>query len=428
MNPIPLPPDKSPMPAALPQPLALRGTHATWLRALGDRLSAFPWRSSAQALRQRFREDRLGLTASSLTFTTTIALVPLITVALAVFTAFPMFAKFQGVLQTWLIESLIPDNIARQVLGYLTQFSGKASKLGIAGLAILLTTALTLIFTIDRTLNGIWRVPRPRPFAQRVLVYWAALTLGPVLLGLSLSATSYALSASRGIVGVLPGGLGLLLDVVQFLLMAWGMAAMYYYIPNTRVRWDHAWIGGLFVSAGFEIAKKLLAVYLSKLSTYALVYGAFATLPILLIWIYLAWVIVLLGAVLVASLPSLQSALPQRQPVPGLDLQLALEALRALNQARASAARGLSVAQLAGRSGVAAAHMATVLSTLRGLDWIGQLDEAQDALAPRQVLLANPDNTLLAPLLDALLLRREAGTEKLWHSSQLSVLTLQQAF
>ena len=428
MNPTPLPPDKSPMPATLPRPLALRGSHATWLRALGDRLSALPWRSSAQALRQRFREDRLGLTASSLTFTTTIALVPLITVALAVFTAFPMFAKFQDVLQKWLIESLIPDNIARQVLGYLTQFSGKASKLGIAGLAILLTTALTLIFTIDRTLNGIWRVPRPRPFAQRVLVYWAALTLGPVLLGLSLSATSYALSASRGIVGVLPGGLGLLLDVVQFLLMAWGMAAMYYYIPNTRVRWDHAWIGGLFVSAGFEIAKKLLAVYLSKLSTYALVYGAFATLPILLIWIYLAWVIVLLGAVLVASLPSLQSALPQRQPVPGLDLQLALEALRALNQARASAARGLSVAQLAGQSGVATAHMATVLSTLRGLDWIGQLDEAQDALAPRQVLLANPDNTLLAPLLDALLLRREAGTEKLWHSSQLSVLTLQQAF
>ena len=292
----------------------------------------------------------------------------------------------------------------------------------------MLTTALTLIFTIDRTLNGIWRVPRPRPFAQRVLVYWAALTLGPVLLGLSLSATSYALSASRGVVGVLPGGLGLLLDVVQFMLMAWGMAAMYYYIPNTRVRWDHAWIGGLFVSAGFEIAKKLLAVYLSKLSTYALVYGAFATLPILLVWIYLAWVIVLLGAVLVASLPGLQSALPQRQPVPGLDLQLALEALRALNQARASAARGLSVAQLAGRSGVAAAHMATMLSTLRGLDWIGQLDEAQDALAPRQVLLANPENTLLAPLLDALLLRREAGTEKLWRSSQLSVLTLQQAF
>ncbi|PKO60040.1 MAG: hypothetical protein CVU24_14015, partial [Betaproteobacteria bacterium HGW-Betaproteobacteria-18] len=89
-------------------------------------LSNFPWKNTAHTLRERFREDRLGLTASSLTFTTTIALVPFVTVVLAVFTAFPMFAKFQVVLQQWLIQSLIPDNIARQVLGYLTQFAGKA--------------------------------------------------------------------------------------------------------------------------------------------------------------------------------------------------------------------------------------------------------------------------------------------------------------
>ena len=93
-------------------------------------LLVFPWKNTALTLRERFREDRLGLTASSLTFTTTIALVPLITVALAVFSAFPMFAKFQDVLQKWLVDSLIPDNIARQVLGYLTQFAGKASRLG----------------------------------------------------------------------------------------------------------------------------------------------------------------------------------------------------------------------------------------------------------------------------------------------------------
>ena len=106
-------------------------------------LSHFPWKSTAHTLRERFREDRLGLSASSLTFTTTIALVPFIAVALAVFTAFPMFAKFQDVLQKWLIESLIPDSIARQVLGYLTQFAGKANKLGVLGVAVLLTTALT---------------------------------------------------------------------------------------------------------------------------------------------------------------------------------------------------------------------------------------------------------------------------------------------
>ena len=110
-------------------------------------LSEFPWKSTALTLRERFSEDRLGLTASSLTFTTIMALVPLVTVALAVFTAFPMFAQLQGGLQQWLVTSLIPDNIARQVLGYLTQFAGKASQLGGVGLALLLVTALALILT-----------------------------------------------------------------------------------------------------------------------------------------------------------------------------------------------------------------------------------------------------------------------------------------
>src|SRR5215218_5068358 len=138
-------------------------------------LARFPWRSTALTLRERFREDRLGLSASSLTFTTTIALVPFFTVALAVFTAFPIFSKVQSNLQAWLVQSLVPDAIARQVLGYLTQFAGKASRLGGVGLAALLFSALALVLTIDRTLNNIWRVRRPRPLGQRVLLYWAAI-------------------------------------------------------------------------------------------------------------------------------------------------------------------------------------------------------------------------------------------------------------
>jgi len=196
---------------------------ATRLQELLGNLSHFPWKTTALMLRERFREDRLGLTASSLTFTTTIALVPLITVALAVFTAFPMFGKLQQVLQQWLVESLVPDNIARQVLGYLTQFAGKASRLGSVSLAVLFITALSLIFTIDRTLNAIWRVRRPRPLGQRLLIYWAAITLGPLLLAGSLAITSYLLTASRGLVGVLPGGLRFLLDLLEFLLVAGGM-------------------------------------------------------------------------------------------------------------------------------------------------------------------------------------------------------------
>jgi membrane protein len=395
--------------------------------ALLQSVSHFPWKSALHTLRERFREDRLGLTASSLTFTTTIALVPLVTVALAVFTAFPMFAKFQDVLQKWLIESLIPDNIARQVLGYLTQFAGKASKLGFAGVAILLGTALALMFTIDRTLNAIWRVRKHRPLGQRVLVYWAAMTLGPLVLGMSLTVTSYAISASKGVVGVMPGGVQLLLDTIQFLLMAAGMAAIYHFVPNTQVKWSHAWMGGFFVSAGFEVAKKILAMYLAKVPTYSVVYGAFATLPILLIWIYVAWVIVLLGAVITAYLPSLLAGLERRERSHGMQFQLALEVLQWLDQERVAEKRGLTMTALSAHLRVDSLQLEPVLETLCALDWVGLLDEASDLDEARYVLLANPDTTPLAPLLHALLLPQVAATENLRKTSLWTTTTVREA-
>jgi len=377
------------------------------------------WLDAVHTLRERFREDRLGLTASSLTFTTTIALVPFMTVALAVFTAFPMFAKLQDVLQKWLIESLVPDNIARQVLGYLGQFAGKASKLGVAGLAVLLVTALALIFTIDRTLNTIWRVRAARPFGQRVLIYWSAITLGPVLLGASLSLTSYAISASRGLVGSLPGGVGFLLNSVQFFLVAGGMAAMFHYVPNTFVRWGHAWMGGLFVSSGMEVAKKLLAMYLAKVPTYSLVYGAFATVPILLVWIYMAWVIVLLGAALTAYVPSLIAGIPRKRSGQGWQFLLALEVLRALEVARTQAHKGLTTQQICGVLQLDAQRLAPVLEALVALDWVGMLNEAGvHDTAGRYVLLIDTGSTRLEPLLQRLLLPQTEISAKLWRNGK----------
>jgi membrane protein len=397
------------------------------LDALLQGLRRFPWRNTAHTLRERFREDHLGLSASSLTFTTIIALVPLVTVVLAVFTAFPMFAKFQLVLQKWLIESLIPDTIARQVLGYLTQFAGKASKLGGVGIVVLFVTAQALILTIDRTLNSIWRVRKPRPFGQRVLVYWAVMTLGPLLLALSLSLTSYALSASKGFVGSLPGGVQLLLDTLQFVLLAWGMAALYHYVPNTRVRWAHAWVGGFFVSVGFEVAKQLLVLYLGKIPTYSVLYGAFATVPILLIWIYIAWVIVLLGAVIAAYLPSLLGGVKRRTRAHGWQFLLALEVLQNLEPERAAARKGLTSPELAQRLKVDALQLEPVLAALSALDWIGQLQEELSQGEARYVLLADPDTTLLEPLLRSLLLEREPSTENLWKNGRWPLMHLREA-
>ncbi|MES2090898.1 MAG: YihY family inner membrane protein, partial [Pseudomonadota bacterium] len=140
-------------------------------------LQEWPWAQTFVTLRQRFREDRLGLTAGSLTFTTTIALVPLFTVMLALFSAFPVFARFRKALEQEFIQGFVPDAIAKPVLLSLTKFAMKASQLGGLGLIGLGVTAVALMLTIDHTLNAIWRVRSHRPIAQRVLVYWAALTL-----------------------------------------------------------------------------------------------------------------------------------------------------------------------------------------------------------------------------------------------------------
>ena len=388
----------------------------------------FPWRNTAETLRERFREDRLGVTASSLTFTTTISLVPLFTVALAIFSAFPMFARLQANLQRWLVDSLVPDNIARQVLTYLNQFAAKAGEMGWAGALALLVTALALILTIDRKLNDIWRVRESRPLTQRVLVYWAVLTLGPLFLAGSLAVTSYALSASKGLVSSMPDALKLLIDTLQFTLMTAGVAALYRYVPNTRVRWSHALLGGLFVAAGLELAKKLLAWYLLSVPTYSMVYGTFAIVPILLVWIYLAWVIVLLGAVVAAYLPSLLSGIARRGDTPGWNYQLALELVAQLDAARSAdapfaEARGVSLAHLAHALRVDGLQLEEPLRALRELDWAGCLDEDE----ARWVLLVDPAATPLAPLVNGLLLRRTLHTEAMWQASGWDGLSLAQA-
>lgn len=398
-----------------------------WFSSLLQELQHFPWKNTALTLRERFREDRLGVTASSLTFTTTLAMVPFFSVALALFTAFPMFSKLQGVMQQWLSESLFPESIARQAMGYLTQFAAKASRVGVLGFGFLLVSALSLILTIDHTLNGIWRVRRPRPLAQRVLIYWAAITLGPLLLGASLAFTSYAVSASRGVVGALPGGVQLMLNVFEFFLMAGGVTALYRYVPNTPVKWGHAFVGGLFVSAGIEVAKKLLAVYLDAMPSYSAVYGAFATVPILLIWIYVTWVIVLLGAVIAAYLPSLLAGVARRSSGRGWQFQLAVEVLQSLSRVRHSDRRGLPLRALAQQLRVDALQLAPVLEALTVLDWVGQLSEPETDGEARYVLLADVQTTPLAPLVRMLLLESSDSVASLWENTHMSSLMLRDA-
>ena len=402
-------------------PISIKTSWGAHMTRLIETLQTWPWLATAITLRQRFREDRLGLTAGSLTFTTLIALVPLVTVMLALFSAFPMFASFQGSLETFFLKAVIPDTIARPVLGALTQFAGKANQLGSFGLVFLLVTALALMLTIDRSLNAIWRVRQPRPIAQRVLVYWAVATLGPLLLGVSLTLTSYAISASRGVVDALPGGLRVLLGSLEFVLMATGLAGLFHYVPNTHVRWQHAWAGGVFAAAGFEVAKAVLGWYLRQVPTYAMVYGAFATVPIFLVWIYVSWVVVLLGAVVAAYAPSLQMRVVRRPDTPGQRFELAVALLRALANARTQLTHGMNVEQLSLLLRTEPLWVEPMLETLIGIDWVARLDEGDTA---RYVLLCDPAVTLAQPLLMQTLLPPSVMLGPFWARAGLSSLTL----
>jgi membrane protein len=384
-------------------------------------LQDWPWRDTWHTLGQRFREDRLGLTAGSLTFTTVIALVPLLAVMLSVFAAFPMFRVFRSALERYFMQALVPDTIAKPVLAALNRFATQATGLGSAGLIVLVLTAIALMLTIDRTLNAIWRVRRPRPIAQRVLVYWAAVTLGPLALGISLSVTSYAISASQGFVKAMPGGVALLIDVLEFAGLAAGIAGLYHYVPNTHVRWRHALLGGVFVALGFELAKRLLAWYVRAVPSYATIYGAFATLPIFLVWMYLGWLIVLFGAVVAAYAPSWQMKFLRRPEAPGHRFELAITVLRELALARSTSTHGLALDALAQRLRIDPLQLEPVVDALVALDWVGRLDEGG---VQRHVLLADPAATKAQALIAQLLLDPSPVVRGFWHKAAFGELTL----
>lgn len=383
----------------------------------------FPWRQMMRTLWQRFREVRLGMTASSLTFTTVLALVPLFTLGLAIFTAFPIFAKVQDQLQRWLIDSLVPESISRQVLGSLTQFSKKANRLGLVGLVAVVMTSLALLVTIDRTLGQIWRVSRQRPWAQRVLIYWAGLTLGPLFLGGSLAISSYLFTGYLSdYADWLPVTVRSMLDLVEFGLLAATVTGLYYYLPNTRVDWRHALIGGVAVALGLELAKNLLAIYLAQMPTYSAIYGAFSAVPILLVWIYVAWVVVLLGAVLTASLPEIGRQAKRQADGPGWSFRLSLEVLKLLNDARLTSPQGLSLNDMASQLQIEHRHAIRVFDALNELGWIGRIEQANAKAESNWVLLIDVTATPLSALAEKLWLARPKGVDLLWQQAQIDQL------
>jgi membrane protein len=263
---------------------------------------------------RRFNEDRCMQIASSLTFTSLLAIVPVVTVAVTVIAAFPLFAQLTAALQIFILQNLMPAS-AEAVVSYTEEFSANAANLTAVGVAVLVVTAIMLLLTIDRAFNDIWRVEKPRPVVQRLLVYSAVITVGPVLVGASLTLTSWLVGEAVGLVRGLPGAGVVLLTLVPFLLTSLALALLYAAMPNRHVSLRDAAAGGYLAGFAFEMMKRAFALYISYFHTYTIVYGAFATFPLFLIWVYLSWLVVISGAVVVASLPEWREAAAQRERI-----------------------------------------------------------------------------------------------------------------
>lgn len=250
----------------------------------------------------RFVQDRCAQTAASLTFTTLLALVPMLTIALTVFSAFPVFDDFSAQIKIYLLNNLMPDNAGKVITQYMQQFADSAARLTAVGIVILTVTAMMMLLTIDKAFNVIWRVTRPRPLLKRMVAYWAVLTLAPLLIGASLSLTSWLVGISMGHGKyVSPFGV-VILKTVPVIFATLAFALLFRLVPNRHVTRRHALIGAFIAAVVFEIMIRIFGYYISHFPTYKLVYGAFATVPIFLMWIYLSWLAILFGAVIAASL------------------------------------------------------------------------------------------------------------------------------
>ncbi len=291
-----------------------------------------------QFARRRLNEERLPQVAGSLTFTTVLALVPILTIAFAIFTTFPLFNTFRASLEAYFIKSLMPKTIANTILGYLNQFANKATRLSAIGAVGLILTALVMMLTIDRAFNHIWRVKAARPFMQRLVIYWAVVTLGPLLIGVSLTFTSDLFAATSGLGANYPVIGAISYTLVSVFLTMGAFTLLYMAVPNRFVDWRDAACGGLLAATAFEIAKRIFVVFLTKFPTYTVIYGALAAMPIFLLWIYLSWLITLMGAVLAAALPVVKYERWWYVATPGSAFVDAMAVLKVLYEARAKGA------------------------------------------------------------------------------------------
>lgn len=324
--------------------------------------------------RGRLQEEKLPQVAGSLTFTTTLALVPLLTIILAIFTTFPVFSNFRSALEAYFVQTMMPRGISDTVIANLTIFASKAKGLSAIGAVALLITSAAMMGMIERVFNQIWKVRRKRPLGQRITIYWALMTLGPLLFGLSISATSQLFLATSGLAVAAPFFSSFFYTFVSVALTAGAYTLFYMLVPNKHVDWRDAMWGGVMAAVAFEVAKRVFALFISQFPTYAVIYGALAALPLFLMWVYVSWMITLIGALLTAALPVVKYERWWYQPVPGgafVDAMAILKVLHGSAQVADSAL--VSSASIRAHTRFGYDEMTMLLERMQAEGWVGRV-------------------------------------------------------
>lgn len=336
---------------------------------------------------RRFKEERCFQLCGSLTFTTLLALVPLITIMLTVVTAFPVFDDIVETLRRFVTSNLVPEASSNLITVYMQQFADNAARLTALGIVLLAVTSIMLMLTIDRAFNTIWRVKRPRPLIQRVLIYWSVLTIGPLLVGGSLSLTSWLVTQSMGLGKQAPEMTIAVLRLVPLMLTSVAFGFLYRTVPNRQVTLLDAAVGGIIAAFAFEAMKIGFGHFLARIATYKLVYGTFASLPIFLMWVYLSWVVVVFASVITAVLPYWRTGGVLLKQPPGAQFVEALEILKMLYRAYADG-RVLNLQQLRMAVRLSWEDAESILDKLVSAGWVAKLQGngwvlARDASAIR---------------------------------------------
>ncbi len=336
---------------------------------------------------RRFKEERCFQLCGSLTFTTLLALVPLVTIMLTVVTAFPVFDEIVQTLRSFVTANMVPEASSSLITVYVQQFSDNAARLTALGIVLLAVTSIMLMLTIDRAFNTIWRVKRPRPLIQRVLIYWSVLTIGPLLVGGSLSLTSWLVTQSMGLGKQAPELTIAVLKLVPLMLTSVAFGFLYRTVPNRQVTVLDAAVGGIIAAFAFEAMKIGFGHFVARIATYKLVYGTFASLPIFLMWIYLSWVVVVFAAVITAVLPYWRTGGVLLKQPPGAQFVEAVEILKMLYRAYGDG-RVLNLQQLRIAVKLSWEDAEAILDKLVAAGWVAKLQGngwvlARDASAIR---------------------------------------------